>query len=340
MSGETRTFRPFRVDARLSGVFKRTEFFYGDLSCTNGGRVLLEDSSFGKRTPAIEWAAKERFEDFKHDLTAGAIDTGIDPSHLCLVVVARSSYLKLSEVVYSHSLDDVAAIDRRVELGVRPDGSRRDAFSADTHSATVDAYVVLLRSLPRNALRPHRQAAWLARASFRIVCGTSEATLFRPTPLNDETRSRLGLPSGAARFIEFESENLTDPVHRSVLPTFWVDEKLLTELDRAHSSPTAHQMQLQLVLDFISGIVFEFSRQAADGELAQSYGDLAHEEIKDSLIGRVVRLAAGRSADTDQLDRMLKDCINDPGRVVAQVEDAVKALAAMHKALDKALEQQ
>ena len=327
--------RVYLEDARLSGVFKQTEFFYGDLRCTDGGRVLVEDSSFGMRTPSLEWSPKDRFEEFKHDLASGAINTGIDGSNLCLIVVARSPYLKLSEVVYSRPLDDVEAIERRVELDVWPDGSRRDVFRANTHGATVETYVVLRHSLPRNSLRPHQRAVWLARASFRIVYGTGEAPLFRPAPLNDETRSRLRLPLDAVRFIEFESENLTDPIDRSVMPTFWVDEKLLTELDCAHNSPTSYHLQLKLVIDFISGIVFEFSRQAASGEFAQSYSGLAYEEIKDSLIGRVVRLAAGRNADTDRLDRTLKNCIKDPGKVVAHAEDTVKALTAMRKALEQ-----
>ena len=252
MSAETRTFRPFNVDDRLSESLSQAEFSYGDLRCGVGERILIEDQSFGMRTPTLSWSPEHQFEGFKRDLATGAAATGIDVSHLCLMVIARSSYLKVSEVVYFHPLAELKGIDREIRLGESDDGSRRHAFSTETHCATVDAFVTLHRSLPTAPLRPSQISTWLAHASFRVK-RESDSTLYRPRPLDNENRDRLRLKKGVTRYIEFDSGELTSSVSGSEIPTYWVDEGLVTELDRLRNSPMAAHLQLQLALDFVGG---------------------------------------------------------------------------------------
>ena len=62
----------------------------------------------GMLTPTVTWAPEHRVEQFKRDLAAGAVATGIDASHLCLAITARSGFLKLYETAYSHPLADIA----------------------------------------------------------------------------------------------------------------------------------------------------------------------------------------------------------------------------------------
>ena len=331
MSGESRTFRPFSIDGRLSGLLEQAEFSYGDLRCGVGERVLIEDRSFGMRTPTVTWAPVHRFEQFKHDLAAGAAATGIGASDLCLVVTARSGFLKLYETAYCHPLADIAGISREIRLGDRLDGSRREVFSTETHGATVDAYVALRHTLPTAPLRPSRIATWLAHASFRIEC-EGDSSLFRPRPLDEDNRRRLRLRRGVTRFIEFEGGDLTASLSGSEIPTLWVDEQLITDIDRLHSSPLARHLQLQLALDFISGIVFEFSRQIAGDQLDDAAA-LTYEDIKDSLLGRVVRFVAGSRAASEEREQVLRACRDDPRLVVAWAEDSVGARAATLDAL-------
>ena len=332
MSGESRTFRPFSIDGRLSGVLDQAEFSYGDLRCGAGERVLIEDRSFGMRTPTVTWAPEHRFEQFKRDLAAGAVATGIGASHLCLAITARSGFLKLYETAYSHPLADIAGVSRVIRLDDRPDGSRREVFSAESHGATVDAYVALRQALPTTPLRPSRIATWLAHASFRIEC-EGDSSLFRPRPLDEENRRRLRLRQGVTRFIEFDGGELTAPLSGSEVPTLWVDEQLITDIDRLHTSPLARHLQLQLALDFISGVVFEFSRQAASGAQLDDATSLTYEDIKDSLLGRVVRFVAGSRAASEEREQLLRACRDDPRLVVAWAEDSVGARAATLDAL-------
>ena len=332
MSGESRTFRPFSIDGRLSGVLEQTEFSYGDLRCGAGERVLIEDRSFGMRAPTVTWAPERRFEQFKRDLAAGAAATGIGTSHLCLVITARSGFLKLYETTYCHPLADIAGISKEVRLDERLDGSRREVFNTESHGATVDAYVALRQTLPTAPLRPSRIATWLAHASFRIEC-EGDSSLFRPRPLDEENRRRLRLRRGVTRFIEFEGGDLTASISGSEIPTLWVDEQLITDIDRLHNAPLARHLQLQLALDFISGVVFEFSRQTAGGVQLNAATALTYEDIKDSLLGRVVRFVAGSRAASEEREQVLRSCRDDPRLVVAWAEDAVGARAATLDAL-------
>ena len=334
MSGETRTFRPFNIDERLAGALEQAEFSYGDLQCGVGERMLIEDRSFGMRSPTLSWSPEHQFKRFKQDLVTGIAATGLDASHLSLVVTARSGHLKLSEVAYCHPLADMAGINREIRLGNQLDGSRRAVFSTETHGATVDAYIALRRTIPTVPLRPFRIATWLVRASFRIEC-ESDSSLFRPRPLDEENRRRLRLRGGVTRFIEFEGGDLTDPISGGEIPTLWVDELLITDLDRMRNSPLARHLQLQLALDFISGVVFEFSRKAAGGDRRGEYAVLTYEDIKDSLLGRVVRFIAGSRAGSDQRQQVLKVCRDDPRLVIAWAEDSVGARAATFKALEQ-----
>ena len=328
MSSESRLLRPFRIDKRLEGALRNTEFSYGDRRCKAGEHVLIEDRTFGMRLPILQWSSEEHFEDFKRDLALGAVEMGIHESHLCLAVTARSGYLKLCERVYYHPLDDLDRLDRKVRLGEAPDGSRRQVFCAESHGAVVDAYIALRRPINVAPLRPSRTAAWFAHASFRVEC-ESEPDLFRPQPLDDDSRQKLGLAQETVRFLELDASNLTLPLAEGDVPTFWVDEQLLTGLDRQGGSAVAQHFQRHLALDFVVGVILEFARNADEDEVA------SYEDIRDSLIGRVARLLAGTRADDSQRDSRLRLCRTNPGRAVALAEHAVGLRSAALKSLEQ-----
>lgn len=336
MSSETRTFRPYDIDERLAGVLHEAEFSYGDLRCGDDSRILIEDHSFAMRTPILSWSPEKQFDEFKRDLAVGATSTGIDKSLLCLVVTARSTSLKLCELVFFHSLDDLDSLDRVVRLGDQSEGSRRKVFAAETHGAVVDAYVTLGRSTRGGTRRPSREGTWLAHASFRIEC-QSDSELFRPRPLDKETRERLRLGKDTVRFIEFEGHELAEPLASSETLTFWVDEQLLTVLDSQRNSPVAQHLQRQMAIDFISGAVHEFARLAAGpgaSGMADEYASLTYEETRDSLIGKIVRFIAGPGAAHAQRDQVLKTCRLNPQLAIALAEDAAAARITVLRSLE------
>ena len=337
MSSESRVLRPFNIDERLEEVLSDVVFSYSGLQCTPGGRVLVEDRSFGLRSPVLEWAPEPSFAEFKRDLALGATTTGLDKSLLCLAVTARSGYLKLCELVYCRRLDDLEGLGRVVRLDERPGGSRREVFRAARHGAVIDAYVALHRGVEPAPLRPSRVGAWLAHASFRIEC-ESDSELFRPMPLDDKNRNRLKLRASTSRFLELEGTSLAEPLANAEVPTLWVDEQLLGELDRMSASAVARHLQAQLALEVIGGVIFEFARLASgagDTVMADDYRDATYDAVKDSLIGRIARLVAGPGATDSQRDLMLRTCRDNPRLVVAWAEEAVGLRAAALKSLEQ-----
>ena len=328
MSSESRVLRPFEVADRLSGALRRARFSYGTLRCGADERVVVEDGSFGLRAPALEWSSGDEFDDFKRDLVQGAQETGVDKSLLCLAVTARSSYPKICELIWCHSLDDLDGLDQRVQLAARPDGTRWRAFCTETHGAVVDAYVARRRAGRPSPGRPSRMSAWLAHVSFRIGC-ESDSELFKPQPLNDQSRKDLGLPAKTMRFIEIDSgESVTTPLSESNIPTFWVDEQLLTDLDARATSSVAQQIQRQLAVDFITCVIFEYAMLSSD----EASG--LHDEVKDSLIGRIVRFLSPGASD-DVRDDVLRTCWKDPRRAAARAEHAVDVRAVARKSLEQ-----
>ena len=329
MSSESRVLRPFEVADRLAGALRRARFSYGNLHCGADEGFVVEDGSFGMRQPVIEWAAEDEFDDFKKDLVQGAVDTGLDKSLLCLAVTVRSGYLKTCDLVWVCSLDDLSGLERRVDIGERAPGSRWDAFRAETHGAEVDIYVARRRGAGApSRRRPSRKGAWLAHVSFRIRC-ESDSELFKPQPLDDTSRRDLGLPAKTMRFVDIDNgESVTDPLHESSVPILWVDEQLLSDLDAHAATPLAQHLQRQLAIDFIASVVFEFSRLSPE-EMSSSY-----DEIRDSLIGRIVRFLV-RGGDDAACEAMLRTCRDKPREAVAQAEHAVDILAAAKKSLEE-----
>lgn len=328
MSSESRVLRPFEVDERLKGALGRARFSYGNLQCAADESVTVEDGSFGMRSALIEWAGEDDFAQFKRDLVQGAERTGIDKSLLCLAVTARSGYLKTCDLVWCCSLDDLDGLERRVPIDQKAHGSRWDAFRAETHGAVVDAYVARRQAGKPSPRRPSRKGAWLAHASFRINC-KSDSELFRPQPLDDDSRQNLGLPEKTMVFVEIDSaESVTAPLTEGEVPTLWVDKQLLSDLDARATSPVANHVQRQLVIDFIAGVVSEFSRLPPEEKSA------SYDEIKDSLMGRIVRFLTAGGAGAE-CEAMLRTCRDDPRRAVAQAEDAVDLLAAARKSLEE-----
>ncbi|MCY3559880.1 MAG: hypothetical protein OXH20_01710 [bacterium] len=332
MSSERRTFRPFDVDERLERALEGTVLRFGDLTCKAGQAVTVDDGTFALGTVSLAWAAADGFSAFKSDLSAGAESMGIDSRQVALAVTARSSGLKLHELVFEQSFADLGDLDPSVVIEGAAGVSRRAVFLAETHGAFVDAYIVLTQdlepSLRRVGMRPSRAGTWLARASFRVRT-TAERELFRPHPLDAENRRRLGLGAETLTFVEFDGDDLLERFDEGGVLTYWVDEELLGMLDAQRASPQAQYLQRRLVVDLISAIV-----HALAGSLDDEHGEDRHrsyDELKDSIVGRVVRYVSS-AAKTDR-DEVLKLCRERPEVAVAMAEDAVGLRGAVLKSM-------
>ena len=315
MSRETRTVRPFRT-AALESALDGVRLRFGEEECEAAARILVDDpETFAISRGEIIWAPGNDFAAFKRTLTEGAERLGVDPSELGLLVTATTTFIRRTQIIFDCSLADLESLER-VTL-ITP-SERPAALRTGFHGAVVEAYVLLLRGLPKRPLQPWRKGTWLARARFTIEVDRG-AELFRLTPLDDEKRAELDIPDKAMRWVDLDDYDPLEPLRDLGPPRFYVDETCLAHLRVRHSSPIGVALQAQLVHDFIAAVVWYSAVNASEQEVnAHSWDD-----IEDSLLGRVLRFAAGPRASVEDKQMLLKTACTKPEQVLAKVEHAI-----------------
>ncbi len=332
MSSETREFRPYKIDSKLTGALSGSSFRFGNQVCQGEGSILVDDRTFSQRTASIIWADEDCFEQFKLNLRIGSTDSGYDPSLLALVVIIRSGYLKSHQVALKIPLSEIDDLERVTPITTTASGERWTALDSDTHGTFVEAYVALAKARSPKPLSAWRKSTWLVKTTFRVRCEADNA-LFRPMPLDDAKREELNrrdnvkLYGGTMFFVEFDSGcDLTADLSDTEVPILWVDEKLLTTLDQHRASPAAALIQLQMVLHLITSVVYEFARQATGSGpegVAVELDTLTYKELSGSLIGRIARMIAGPKATPEQRDEVLNKMRTNPLTATAWVESQV-----------------
>lgn len=328
MSRETRTIRPFRtgsLEKSLDGVRLR----FGEHECEPASSILVTDPvTFARNRAEIIWAAPEDFTDFKRTLTHGVEQLDVDPSAVGLLVTASTTFIRRTEIVLECPLGDINSLDR-VTLLTRSE--RPIALRTGFHGAVVEAYLLLLRPLPSRPLQPWRKGTWLARARFRIDVDRG-AALFRLTPLDNEKRRMLGIPLRSVRYVDLDDFNVLEDLSNCSPPPFYVDEECLAQLSVRQSSPVGVALQGQLVHDFVAAVLWHSALYATDLGLESMVWD----DVDGSLLGRVLRFAAGPGASDPNLQILLKEVCSRPEQVLAKVEHAIDLGAHLLAGLEAA----
>jgi hypothetical protein len=312
MSKETRTIRPFTGLGELPNVFDTAVLRFGSDACLANESITVDLTTpeFLAHSVALEWAPDaESFEQFRQRLAACTLDAGFELEHLAVVVIASSTFLKIADRVFTRRLPEIDGLSRFTDLvgNLRP-----EAFRAPFSGFAVDVFLVLTQSLPRRPLRPHQLGTWLARSQFRVDTTEGPASL-PPTPLTDDIRQTLGLPAKTLRFLDFRDHDLLQPYGDQEPPVFYVDERLLAQMSARRNSAASKALQLQLAHDFVAAVV---RRASSNPELTgMSYADL-----RTTLVGSVLRVAAGAGASDQDLARLLSDVRDTPERVIARAE--------------------
>ena len=313
MSREVRTVRPFQIGDSLDRVLEDVVFQFGSDECSAGGRIQVNDvDDYCRRRAELAWASEEGFEYFKISVSNAVAAIGIDPGALALLVTVATGYLKITEVVFRHPLSDLDNLSAIVNLS----DPRPKALRTGFHGAKVAAYLLLTEDIDPQPLRPWRKGTWLARAVFRLV-STSPTSLFRLTPLDQPQRDRLGLPQGVVRYIDLGDYEPRLPYDDLILPDFYVDEDLLASLATRPNSRLSRFIQVQLVQDFIWGVL----RSPAVQE--ENFDDLSWEDLEDTLLGRMLSLIAGSKASNEQRYELIRMSKENPDKVLALAEDAI-----------------
>ena len=322
MSTWARTIRPFVGIGTLQDVMSQCLLHFGADPCQADGTLHVDISphEFLLRPVALDWTTDDdSFSAFRLALVAGASEAEIPLTDLALVVVTSTPFLRFSEIVFQHHLRDLESLPRSVNLTEGPPRPR--AFSAPHSGFRVDAFLVIAASRPRVPLRPYRKGTWLSRSRF-VVTTTMATAILPPAPLTAEVRQRFRLPAKSMRYVDWNEHDVTEPHAMQNDPVLYVDEDLLAQLNSRRASATGRAVQVQLVVDFLSQVV---QRGAAKGEDLLTY---TYDDIRESLLGSVVRIAAGPGASDARRTALLHDVPRDSGMVIANVEHAIDALSA------------
>ena len=327
MSTETRTIRPFLGIGALEDVLEGAVLHFGPASVPAGKGVTVDlaPHEFLIRPVAIQWAEDGvGFEQLKQKIVHGAARAELPLDSLSLVVVANSTFLKIAEIVFSLPADELDKLTRITSLTepVRP-----KAFQAPYSGFRVDIYLLLNRELPARPLRPHRLGTWIARAEFRVETTLGPAVL-PPQPLTDEVRARYRLPTKTARYIDFGDHDVLLPYAEQEPPAFYVDEKLLAELNARRSSPVSKALQLQLAIDFVTAVI----RRAT---YTPDFNGQRFDDLRGTLLGNAIRLAAGPGASVQELDALVRKTKESPEYVIARVEHFIDIQSAFIGCLDE-----
>ena len=166
MNREVRTVRPFQIGDSLDQVLEDAFFRFVADECPAGGRIQVDDvEDYPRRRAELAWTSEEGFEHFKTSISNAVAAIGIDLGALALLVTAATGYLKITEVVFRHPLSDLDSLPTTVNLS----NPRPKALRTGFHGANVVAYLLLIRDIDPQPLRPWRKGA--LRISGGSYCG-------------------------------------------------------------------------------------------------------------------------------------------------------------------------
>ena len=286
--------------------------YFGQEPCLAGHTLVsdLTPHEFLLRPVNLHWGPDDDAHDvFREALLEQTAVMAMAPEDLSLVAVATSPYLKISDVVLNHPLSKLEALERVHDL---TGATRRRVFSTPHSGFSVDLYLVLTRSREPAVLKPHRFGIWLTRSQFRIGTTLAPAVL-PPTPLTQEVRERYRLGSRTIRFLHFGDHDVAEAFTEQERPVFYIDERLLAQMNARSRSNESKALQLQLAQDFVAAVVRRASTHS-------SISGLTYDDLRTSLIGSVIRIAAGPGATEQDRNKLVGQLTDHPEYVIARAE--------------------
>ncbi len=306
MSRELRVVPPFNVPGALQSIFEETVLHFGDRECPAGRRIVVDSDGFRGRDLRIAWAADQIR--FRRTLVNGLRDLDLGPTDAVLVVLVQTRYLGLTSEALRVPLDDLEALERISTLNANL------LVAARHRGARIRVLLLLTRDRTRRPLQPWRKGTCLARTGFSVDTDWL-GQLFSPKALDARTRRELDLQPSTMRYVRLGDHNPLLPLQDTEEPDFYVDEELLRRVDVWSGSPMAKMAQLQLVQDFVSAIVHRGSTKLQSEEEIPPW-----EDVRGSLLGRMLSVAAGKKEDPAALLAEVRD---DPNRILARFEHRI-----------------
>lgn len=333
MSRESREFRPFVSDRGLQRTLNLAIVWCGPDACRAGATIALEPHVIGDTVPCVEWAEDEMaLESFREGLSNGVVQTGLAPALTSLVVLGRSPYAKRQSLLFSHSLADLATLERRVELQEALELPR--IVQSPEHGYRLTIALCLNQSVsPADPLCPRRKGYWLARSHYVIATsGSWQAIRYRP--MTDSDRDTYGLDPRCTRYLPLDQGTTTQSLSEIDPPQLLVDNDVGLKLEEGVSIEAARLAQKELCQFVFSSIIWQYSMDQADPTQPPVTRD-PDEMLADSLIGWVIRRVTGQSAIDFYHREFLELADTNPDRLVAKAEAAIDLKAEIIAAVSR-----
>ena len=251
---ETRTVRPFRGLSLLEEKFRNVVLNLGSDLCEGGKEASIVDESslqFGDLVVSLRCSQTDLFDALKI--------AGLSPDDVQLLVTARATTYKVSEIIYQVALSNIQFFEP-----FRIDKASSPLIFGDRNGFDIRVALVLAAAGSQvDPLRPRIVGTWLAKRDFRLRTETLFSG-FSSNPLTDETRQLLGAPKGCMTWLEIdggilECEFLADSVHH------YVDAELYDLVVANVNSPSSKQLQTQWVIEVFCGLVQAVYRETDYG---------------------------------------------------------------------------
>lgn len=315
MSREERDIRPYRgleaFETALDGLCVE----FGDRQIFAGGLATTTSADFVRQPVTLVLGEDEAERDqVAAALQAACAQAELDTEALELLVVMRTTRLKISEIVWRASLDKLGTCPPRVAL---TRDKRPRPLETPIGGCSILTYIALREERNRVALAPWRKGTWVAKAEYKIKTNINEIG-FTLLELTDEIRNKQDLPDGTLRFAIVET-----PLDESTGPEsiqLYLDAEVLSELAANPKTAAAEAFSRELFLTATAAAVMESSRQLLTGNFTTV------DDIEGSLAHRLIQLVVGDAPPrqlSDLHQRFFQMLRNDPARFAAHIENRV-----------------
>ena len=267
MSREERASRPYSGLRPSQQAFEHTVLQIGsDEVVANKGSVRVTEREFLNEPFAIRFGDDEESKNqMAEELTVAADCHGIDSDDLEIMVVAFSSYWKLTEKVLSLSLEEFSDLDDpKVTIATRRDRPRVLGFPS--RQLRVEACCCLTRTIEKKPLRPHRRGTWLTKTTHKVGTGQDFAG-FEPKRLDSAARERLQIPEYdlTQRYMDVLADP-TDPATVEEDFGLYVDADLLNQLLDSSRTPGTSLIQRVLGMDIARAFIYRAAEAIKEGD--------------------------------------------------------------------------
>jgi hypothetical protein len=280
MSVERRRFRPFDVPAPVARFLDDARLLIGtdsDEYVESSSRRVVDPVELRSGAFSLEIARDDvTFTDLLEAASDAA--TKYADGVVDLVIVASTSYLKLSEIVRRTPLDQV---ERVMQL---TNGAVPRPFRAIHHGCDVEAYLLLSDGRNETPLEPWRKGTWLGRARYELRTGLDGAG-FNILPLTDDRRAEFHLSDKTLRYVALDESPLDASSTTAV--NVYVDGELLARLKREPRKSWAKAFSDQLAVDVLTAI-------AVRALVAANIREVEWSDVDETLLGSLIAMVGGK----------------------------------------------